>query len=276
MASAPTCSPEISLGRYLRFCASRAVAADLVDAQVGVRAVGQADRGRAAADLLHGDAVLEIAEARAAVLLLHRDAVQAERAELRPQLRAETRCDLSISSAIGAISSAVKPRTLARSWSAVSPRSKLSAGKSLGIIGSLSPWNMLYRLLSPSQRGKGFASSAPPAHSAARRRSRRYEHRRSQPSQRHPLAAHPVCRRDRCRLLLLGRMFPLPWPGLDDTAARVVGYGFGLAGLALTCWGLLTLSRARTNILPRQGRPTGSSPMVLSLPPASRSIWARR
>ena len=138
MASAPTCSPEISLGRYLRFCASRAVAPQLVDAQVGVRAVGEPDRGRAAADLLHGDAVLEVAEPRAAVLLLHRDAVQAHVAELRPQVRAGTRSILSISAASGAISSAVKPRTLARSWSAVSPRSKLSEGKSLGIMGRVS------------------------------------------------------------------------------------------------------------------------------------------
>ena len=53
--------------------------------------------------------------------------------------------------------------------------------------------------------------------------------------------------------LLLARMFPLAWPGLDDTGAQVVGYAFGLAGLALTCWGLVTLYRARTNILPHKG-----------------------
>ena len=52
-------------------------------------AVGQPDGGRAAADLLHGDAVLEVAEARAAVLLLHRDAEQAQLAELRPQCARE-------------------------------------------------------------------------------------------------------------------------------------------------------------------------------------------
>ena len=54
-----------------------------------MRAVGEADRRRAAADLLDCNAVLEIAEARAAVLLLDRDAVQAERAHLRPQLARE-------------------------------------------------------------------------------------------------------------------------------------------------------------------------------------------
>jgi protein-S-isoprenylcysteine O-methyltransferase Ste14 len=53
--------------------------------------------------------------------------------------------------------------------------------------------------------------------------------------------------------LLLGRAFPLVWPGLDDAGARVVGYAFGLAGLALTAWGLVTLYRARTNILPHKG-----------------------
>jgi protein-S-isoprenylcysteine O-methyltransferase Ste14 len=53
--------------------------------------------------------------------------------------------------------------------------------------------------------------------------------------------------------LLLTRIYPLAWPGLDDTPARVVGYAFGLAGLALTVWGFLTLYRAKTNILPHRG-----------------------
>ena len=52
--------------------------------------------------------------------------------------------------------------------------------------------------------------------------------------------------------LLLGRVVPLAWPGLDDAPARVVGYAFGLAGLALTSWGLATLRRAKTNILPNR------------------------
>jgi hypothetical protein len=51
-------------------------AADLVDAEVGVRAVAEADRRGGAAHLLAGDDVLEIAEAEAAVLLRHGDAVQ--------------------------------------------------------------------------------------------------------------------------------------------------------------------------------------------------------
>jgi protein-S-isoprenylcysteine O-methyltransferase Ste14 len=51
---------------------------------------------------------------------------------------------------------------------------------------------------------------------------------------------------------LLGRTCPLAWPGLDDTAARFVGYTFGLAGLAVTVWGFVTLYRAKTNILPHR------------------------
>ncbi len=64
-------------------------AADLVDAEIGVRAVAQADRGRGAADLLDGDDMLEIAEARAAEFLLDGDAVQAQLAHLGPQLARE-------------------------------------------------------------------------------------------------------------------------------------------------------------------------------------------
>ncbi len=50
-----------------------------------MRAVGQADRRRGARNLLHGDAMRQIAEAGAAKFLFDRDAEQAEFAELRPQ-----------------------------------------------------------------------------------------------------------------------------------------------------------------------------------------------
>ena len=53
--------------------------------------------------------------------------------------------------------------------------------------------------------------------------------------------------------LLAARIYPLPWPGVDDTAARVIGYGFGIAGLALIAWALLTLRRAGTTFLPNAG-----------------------
>ena len=52
--------------------------------------------------------------------------------------------------------------------------------------------------------------------------------------------------------VLLGRLYPLPWPGLDDLAARVIGYGLGAAGLALMAWGLLTLHLAGTTVLPQK------------------------
>jgi protein-S-isoprenylcysteine O-methyltransferase Ste14 len=52
--------------------------------------------------------------------------------------------------------------------------------------------------------------------------------------------------------LLLGRLYPLPWPGIDDLPARVVGYGLGVAGLALMGWGFLTLHRAETTVLPHK------------------------
>src|SRR5687768_16582107 len=64
-----------------------AVAADLVDAQVGMRAVRQADRGRGARDLLHGADLREVAHGAAAVVLLDGHAEQAEAPELAPQVR---------------------------------------------------------------------------------------------------------------------------------------------------------------------------------------------
>ena len=48
-------------------------------------AVGQADRGRAAADLLHGDDMLEVAHFRAAVFFGNGDTQEAHVAHLSPQ-----------------------------------------------------------------------------------------------------------------------------------------------------------------------------------------------
>jgi protein-S-isoprenylcysteine O-methyltransferase Ste14 len=53
--------------------------------------------------------------------------------------------------------------------------------------------------------------------------------------------------------MLAARIYPLPWPGVDDMPARVIGYGFGVAGLALIGWALLTLRRAGTTVLPNAG-----------------------
>ncbi len=49
---------------------------------------------------------------------------------------------------------------------------------------------------------------------------------------------------------IAGRLHPLPWPGLDDMPARVIGYGFGVAGLAMIAWAFVTLYRAGTTVLP--------------------------
>ena len=54
-----------------------------------MRAVGEADRGRGAADFLHRDAMREIPHPGAAVFLLDRDPVQPERAHFGPQLDRE-------------------------------------------------------------------------------------------------------------------------------------------------------------------------------------------
>lgn len=53
--------------------------------------------------------------------------------------------------------------------------------------------------------------------------------------------------------VILSRTYPLPWPGLDDLPARMVGYGLGAAGLALVAWGLLTLYTAGTTVQPHKG-----------------------
>jgi len=52
--------------------------------------------------------------------------------------------------------------------------------------------------------------------------------------------------------VLLGRLAPLQWPGLDDLAARIIGYGLGAAGIALMAWGFFTLYRANTTVLPHR------------------------
>ena len=51
-----------------------------------MRAIGQADGRRGARNLLHRDAMLEIAEARAAIFLLDGNPVQAERADFGPEV----------------------------------------------------------------------------------------------------------------------------------------------------------------------------------------------
>jgi protein-S-isoprenylcysteine O-methyltransferase Ste14 len=52
--------------------------------------------------------------------------------------------------------------------------------------------------------------------------------------------------------LLLGRIWPIAWPGVDDLAARIVGWGALLGGLALALWAAMTLRAARTTVLPHR------------------------
>jgi protein-S-isoprenylcysteine O-methyltransferase Ste14 len=52
---------------------------------------------------------------------------------------------------------------------------------------------------------------------------------------------------------LLGRLRPLPWPGLDDAPARAVGLGLGAAGIVLLIVSILTLRRHGTTVRPDAG-----------------------
>ena len=56
-----------------------------------------------------------------------------------------------------------------------------------------------------------------------------------------------------CAAILLGGFYPLPWPGLNDLPAQVIGYGLGILGVLLIAWGTLTLLRAGTTLQPHKG-----------------------
>lgn len=64
---------------------------------------------------------------------------------------------------------------------------------------------------------------------------------------------------------LLGEYAPLGWPGTNDRAARVIGIGFGVAGLALAIWSIVTLSRAGTTVMPH-----GKSSALVTAGPYAR------
>lgn len=51
----------------------------------------------------------------------------------------------------------------------------------------------------------------------------------------------------------LGRYVPLPWPGMDDLPARLIGRAIGASGVVLTVWAAVTLYRAGTTVLPHKG-----------------------
>src|SRR5215470_16867870 len=87
------------LGQVARFLRRGAVAPDLVDAQVRMGAVRQADCRGSTRHFLHGDAMGEIAHAGAAPFLLDRDAKQAKFAHLRPQVARERIAAVDLGSA---------------------------------------------------------------------------------------------------------------------------------------------------------------------------------
>ncbi len=105
----------------LRF---RAPAADLVDAEIRMRAVRQADRARGPAQLFHRHDVREIAEAGTAELRFHRDAEQAELAEPRPEVARKLDCRDRCPRRAVRPPRAANSRTVSRSRSMSSPRPK--------------------------------------------------------------------------------------------------------------------------------------------------------
>jgi len=53
--------------------------------------------------------------------------------------------------------------------------------------------------------------------------------------------------------IVLAYWAPLPWPGIDDTMARIIGRGIGIIGIGLLAWSILTLRQAGTTVLPDAG-----------------------
>ncbi|MEI9899499.1 MAG: isoprenylcysteine carboxylmethyltransferase family protein [Hyphomicrobium sp.] len=53
--------------------------------------------------------------------------------------------------------------------------------------------------------------------------------------------------------IALGYLVPVPWPGIDDFAARLIGRGVGVVGIALLVWAILTLRGHETTVLPDAG-----------------------
>jgi len=50
--------------------------------------------------------------------------------------------------------------------------------------------------------------------------------------------------------IVLGRLYPMPWPGLNDFSAHIVGLSIGAGGVLLAVWAGWTLHRAGTTIKP--------------------------
>ena len=89
--------------------------------------------------------------------------------------------------------------------------------------------------------------------------------------------------------IVLGIAVPLPWPGVDDLPARVVGLSFGLGGFCLIVWAAMTLRRHRTTIMPHQKSEAlvtdgpfawrrnpiylGDAMIMLGLAEATKNVW---
>lgn len=50
----------------------------------------------------------------------------------------------------------------------------------------------------------------------------------------------------------LGQLHLVAWPGMNDLPARIIGLGVGAGGIALMAWAIMTMARAKTNILPHR------------------------
>lgn len=53
--------------------------------------------------------------------------------------------------------------------------------------------------------------------------------------------------------VVLGRVAPLTWPGLDDSAAHYIGLGLGALGIVLLAFSILAMRMAGTTLRPHGG-----------------------
>lgn len=86
-----------------------------------------------------------------------------------------------------------------------------------------------------------------------------------------------------------GRVFPVSWPGVDDSAARFIGIAIGVTGVALVAWAVRTLMKAGTTVLPdrtsdvlvtsgpywrfRNPMYLGNAMILLGLAEITKNVW---
>ena len=78
------CAPLISCGKYRAFLPGGAPARNLVDAKIGIGAVGQAYGSARAADFFNGHAMRQVSHARATVIFGNGNAVQTQGSHFLP------------------------------------------------------------------------------------------------------------------------------------------------------------------------------------------------